>query len=175
MPRKRNLDDHRREAERRQDSARPRLVLVLDNIRSLNNVGAIFRAADGFGVERIYLCGITPSPPRPEIAKISLGAEDAVPYESVADPAKVVRMLQHDGFTVLCAEQTDRSRSIFEADLPHPIALVLGHETEGVDEKVLELADGEVEVPMYGTKHNHNVATCAAILLTEVTRRWRHG
>jgi 23S rRNA (guanosine2251-2'-O)-methyltransferase len=173
MGRKRTIEDHRRKSARRQRSPRPHLYLILDNIRSLNNVGAIFRAADGCGVRKIFLCGITPSPPRPEIAKISLGAEDNVEYESLADPTKALRLLQAEGVTVLCAEQTTASQSIYETAFPHPLAIVLGHETDGVDVKVLELADGEVEIPMFGGKHSHNVATATGIILSEVRRRWQ--
>jgi len=170
--RKRTIDDHREDAARRESAPRAELHLILDDIRSLNNVGAIFRAADGFGVRKIWLCGITPRPPRPEIAKISLGAEESVPHEALADAAKAVRILQSRGVTVLCAEQTDRSRSVYEAPLPAPLAIVLGHETAGVGEKTLELSDGEIEIPMFGAKHSHNVATAAGVILAEVRRRW---
>ena len=172
MGRKRSIEEHRDDAEERGSSPRPHLHLILDDIRSLNNVGAIFRAADGFGVRKIWLCGITPRPPRPEIAKISLGAEESVPHEGLADAAKAVRILQAEGVTVLCAEQTDRSRSIYDVPLPSPLAIVLGHETSGVGEKVLELSDGEIEIPMFGAKHSHNVATAAGVILAEVRRRW---
>ncbi len=172
MSRKRTLDDHRVHATEREQAPREHLYLVLDNIRSLANVGGIFRLADGFGVRKIFLCGITPSPPRPEIAKISLGAEDTVEYESLADPAKAVWLLHDQGVPVICLEQTDRSASIFETTFPRPLALVLGHETEGVDEKVLHLSDGEVEIPMFGSKHSHNVTTAAGITLGEIRRQW---
>jgi len=175
MVRKRTMEDHRRDTAERERRSRAALTLVLDNIRSLTNVGAIFRAADGFGVRKIYLCGITPSPPRPEIAKISLGAENTVEYETLTDPAKAVRILQAEGATVLCAEQTDRSVPIYDRDYPEPLAIVLGHETMGIDEKVLHLADGEIEIPMFGAKHSHNVATAAGIILSEVRRRWREA
>ncbi len=173
MGRKRTMEDHREDSATRERFPRPHLYLILDNIRSLNNVGAIFRTADGFGVRRIYLCGITPSPPRPEIAKISLGAENSVDYESHSDAAKAVRLLQMEGVTVLCAEQTDRSRSIYEVSVPPAVAIVLGHETDGIGDKVLELSDGEIEIPMYGAKHSHNVATAAGIILGEIRRGWR--
>ena len=124
MTRKRTMDDHREDTRARAANERPPLFLVLDNIRSLTNVGAIFRAADGMGVRKIFICGITPAPPRPEIAKISLGAEDTTPFEVLADPAKAVRILQHEGVTVLCCEQTDRSTSIYETAFPRPLALV---------------------------------------------------
>lgn len=172
MGRKRSIEEHREDAAGREERPRPHLYLILDNIRSLNNVGAIFRAADGFGVRKIYLCGITPRPPRPEIAKISLGAEETVPHEALADAAKAVRLLQAEGVTVLCAEQTDRSLSLYEAPLPAPLAIVVGHETDGIGEKVLELSDGELEIPMFGAKHSHNVATAAGVILGEIRRRW---
>ena len=175
MTRKRTIEDHRDDSASRESNPREPLFLVLDNIRSLNNVGAIFRAADGMGVRKIFLCGITPSPPRPEIAKISLGAEDTVSYESFADPAKAVRILQEANIPVFCCEQTDRSASIYETTFPHPLALVLGHETSGVDDQVLHLSDGEVEIPMYGSKHSHNVATATGIILGEVRRQWSDG
>jgi len=159
-------------SKKREESPRPHLYLILDNIRSLTNVGAIFRAADGCGVRKIFICGITPSPPRPEIAKISLGAENSVEYETMSDPAKAVRILQSEEIPVWCAEQTDRSRSIFEVEFPYPLALVLGHETSGIDDQVLHLSDGAVEIPMYGAKHSHNVATASAIILSEVRRQW---
>ena len=172
MTRKRTIEDHRDDSASRESNPREPLFLVLDNIRSLNNVGAIFRAADGMGVRKIFLCGITPSPPRPEIAKISLGAEDTVSYEVMADPAKAVRILQSANIPVYCCEQTDRSTSIYETPFPHPLALVVGHETSGVDDQVLFLSDGEVEIPMFGSKHSHNVATATGIILGEVRRQW---
>ena len=172
MSRKRRLDQHRADADSREQRPRPDLVLILDNIRSLTNVGAIFRAADGFGVKEIYLCGITPTPPRPEIAKISLGAEETIQWHQMEDPAVAVRKLQNDGFTVLALEQTRDSRSAYDQEFPHPLAIVLGHEVVGVDEQVLFLCDGSVEIPMFGSKHSHNVATSCGIVLSEIRRKW---
>lgn len=173
MSRKRRLDQHRSDSSLRAHRPRPHLYLILDNIRSLNNVGAIFRASDGFGVRKIFICGITPSPPRPEIAKISLGAENSVEFETIEDTAKAVWILQQQGVKVYAAEQTRESRSLFEVDLPHPLAIVVGHETVGVDDQVLHLCDDSIEIPMYGAKHSHNVATAAGIVLSEVRRRWQ--
>jgi len=172
VSRKRRIDQHRADADSRSQRPRPELVLILDNIRSLTNVGSIFRAADGFGVRKIYLCGITPTPPRPEIAKISLGAEDTIEWQHLEDPAVAVRKLQNDGYTVLSLEQTRESESIYDYQYPHPLAIVLGHEVVGVDEQILFLGDGSVEIPMFGSKHSHNVATSCGILLSEVRRHW---
>ena len=172
MPRKRRIDQHRADAALRQQRNRPQLSLILDNVRSLTNVGAIFRAADGFGVRKIFLCGITPTPPRPEIEKISLGSEQTTQWEHVEDPAMAVRTLQNEGVTVLALEQTQNSHSLYEIDPPHPLAIVVGHEVVGIDEQVLFLCDGTVEIPMFGSKHSHNVATSCGIVLSEVRRNW---
>lgn len=170
---RRGLDDHLRAAARREGAPRQPITLVLDRIRSLHNVGSIFRTADGFGVERLLLGGYTPAPPRPEIAKTALGAERAVPFEPVADPLLAVRRLQLAGVAVFALEQTRDSRSLYEVVFPRPLALVLGHETEGVQDRVLATVDGVIEIPMQGSKHSHNVAVAAGIALSEVTRQWR--
>ena len=172
MPRKRRIDQHRADADGRQHRRRPDLFLILDNIRSLTNVGSIFRAADGFGVKKIYLCGITPAPPRPEITKISLGAEETTEWEQLEDPAMAVRILQNDSVTVLALEQTEDSLPIYDKQFPHPLAIVVGHEVVGVDEQVIHLCDGTIEIPMFGSKHSHNVATSAGIVLSEIRRQW---
>ena len=172
MPRKRRIDQHRADADLRRQRERPQLSLILDNIRSLNNVGAIFRAADGFGVRKIFLCGITPTPPRPEIEKISLGAELTTEWQHVEDPAMAVRVLQNEGVTVLALEQTQNSSSLYDVEFPHPLAIVLGHEVVGIDEQVLHLCDGSIEIPMFGAKHSHNVAISCGIVLFEVRRHW---
>ncbi len=171
--RKKRLDEHRAEASLREHCPRPQLYLVLDNVRSLNNVGSIFRLADGLGVRKIYLGGITPSPPRPEIAKIALGAENSVEYEWMEDPARAVVLLRNAGVQVVALEQTDESLSVFEFPFREPMALILGHETVGIDEQLLDLADETVEIPMFGAKHSHNVATAAGIVLYEARRQWR--
>lgn len=170
--RKRRIDEHRAEAELREHQPRPQLYVVLDNIRSLNNVGAVFRLADGLGVRRIYLCGITPRPPRPEIAKIALGAESSVEHEWMEDPARAVVLLREMGVRVVAIEQTDGARPLHEFEFEEPVALVFGHETVGIDDQVLKLCDDVVEIPMFGAKHSHNVATSAGIALYEVRRQW---
>ncbi|MEE8142495.1 MAG: RNA methyltransferase [Planctomycetota bacterium] len=173
--RKRRLDEHRSEAHTREHRPRPQLYLVLDNVRSLQNVGSLFRAADGFGVRKIFLGGITPAPPRPEIAKISLGAEKSVEYEWMEDPARAVVILKQMGVTVVAAEQTHSSVSLYDFPFNHPLALVFGHETVGIDGQVLSLCDISVEIPMFGAKHSHNVAVAAGVMLAEVRRQWQSG
>lgn len=166
------LDEHRAEAALREHRPRPQLYLILDNIRSLNNVGATFRAADGFGVRKIFLCGITPSPPRPEIAKISLGAENTVDYEWMEDTARAVVLLREMGVPSVAAEQTHESLPLMDCRFSQPLAIVFGHETVGVDTQVLSLCEGSVSIPMFGAKHSHNVATSVGVFLYEVRRQW---
>ncbi|MCA8959200.1 MAG: TrmH family RNA methyltransferase, partial [Planctomycetes bacterium] len=149
--RKRRLDAHRHDALARAEVPKPDLVLVLDRIRSMHNVGSIFRTADGFGVRELVLGGFTPAPPRPEISKTALGADEVVPFRCVADPKVAVLQLRAAGATVVALEQTHDSRSIYEFEFPTPLALVLGHETEGVDDELLDFVDAAVEIPMLGS------------------------
>jgi tRNA G18 (ribose-2'-O)-methylase SpoU len=155
----------------------PRLpvYLILENIRSLWNVGSMFRSADGAGIARIYLCGYTARPPRPEISKTALGAENHVPWEGVQDPAKAVKILQHQGIPVLALEQTDSSVSLWEAPIELPLGLVVGNEVEGISSHVVSLADGALEIPLHGIKESLNVAVACGIALFEIARRCRRS
>ena len=145
---------------------------MLDNVRSLHNVGATFRAADGFGVRKIFLTGITPRPPRPEISKVALGAEESVEFEWMEDTGRALLVLQRMGVHIVALEQTHNSVSFYDYTFPEPLAIVLGHEQLGVDDSSLARCDGAVEIPMFGAKHSHNVATSAGIVLSEVRRQW---
>ncbi len=166
------MDDHRHEAAMRKDITRPQLYVIVDNIRSLANVGTMFRGADGHGVRKIFLCGITPCPPRPEISKISLGAEDSVEWEWMEDPAKAVLILQSQNIPVVAIEQTSTSSQLSDYKFPYQIGLVVGNEVDGVDSRVINLVDQTLEIPMYGQKHSHNVAVACALSLYEIRRQW---
>ena len=146
------------------------LYLILENIRSLWNVGSMFRTADGAGIAKIFLCGYTAKPPRPEITKTALGAEASVPWEAVHDPAKAVKLLQREGIPVFVLEQTDSSRSLWEVPVPLPLGLVVGNEVEGVSAHVVSLADGAIEIPLFGVKESLNVAVACGIALFEIVR-----
>ncbi|MEM9737667.1 MAG: RNA methyltransferase [Bacteroidota bacterium] len=149
------------------------LVLLLDNIRSAHNVGAIFRTADSFLVERIYLCGITPKPPHCQITKTALGAEKVVPWEKVDSILAPISILKKRAHQIIAIEQTPESISLEKLDrkkINFPIALILGHEIFGVSEGALQEADMNIEIPQYGIKKSLNVATCAGILLWELLR-----
>lgn len=151
------------------------LVIVLDNIRSLHNVGSVFRTADAFRLAGLCLCGITACPPSVEIHKTALGAEDAVEWTYYADTLEAVRHLQAEGYTVLAVEQVEGSTSLdrFRADPARRYALVLGNEVKGVRQDVVDAADGALEIPQYGTKHSLNVSVSAGIVMWELERQLR--
>lgn len=143
------------------------LTVVLDNVRSLNNIGSIFRTCDGFGVERIILCGITATPPSPEIHKTALGAEDSMCWEYEADTAAAVARLQAEGYTVCALEQVEGSVALqdFEPQEGHRYAFVAGNEVDGVDQRVVDKCEVCLEIPQVGTKHSLNVAVSTAITI----------
>lgn len=154
---------------------RPRLPLyvIVENVRSLWNVGSIFRSADGAGVTKLFLCGITGRPPRPEITKTALGAETTVPWQWFEDPAKAVALLHAEGIPVTVLEQTTGSVPLWRAPLALPMGLVIGNEVEGVSAHVVALADGAIDIPMYGKKESLNVAVACGVALFEIARRVR--
>lgn len=153
--------------------------LILDNIRSAHNVGSIFRTADAAGVERIYLCGITPTPTdrfgriHPEIKKTSLGATSSVTWEQVGDGSTLetekilalIAELKRDGFTIVAVEQHPNSLELFTFTAPQKVAYIFGAEVEGVQPKVLDVADVILELPMAGQKESLNVSVTAGIVL----------
>lgn len=143
------------------------LTVVLDNVRSLNNIGSIFRTSDAFAVERILLCGITATPPSPEIHKTALGAEDSVQWSYFENTADAVEMLKKEGYTVCALEQVDGSVSLeaFEADSDGRYAFIAGNEVDGVDQNVVDMCDVSLEIPQVGTKHSLNVAVSTALTI----------
>lgn len=143
------------------------LVLVVDNIRSLNNIGAMFRTADAFLVERMALCGISSPPPSPEIHKTALGAEETVAWEYYADTMDAVAKLRADGYTICCLEQVKGSVALqdFKVSDSEKYAIVVGNEVDGVDQRVVDASDVALEIPQYGTKHSLNVSVSAALSL----------
>lgn len=135
------------------------IIVILDNIRSLNNVGSFFRTSDAFNIEAIYLCGITATPPHREIQKTALGATDSVDWYYNENTVEVVDVLQSKGVKVYAIEQAENTISLERFDYNNePIALVFGNEVKGVDQKVIDAADGCIEIPQFGTKHSLNVS-----------------
>lgn len=149
------------------------LVMVLDNVRSLHNVGSVLRTADAFRIEAVYMCGITATPPSAEIHKTALGAEDSVEWHYFADTLEVVRHLQKQGYVVLAVEQVEGSLKLdaFRFDPSRRYALVMGNEVKGVRQDVVDQADQALEIPQYGTKHSMNVSVTAGIVMWEVERQ----
>lgn len=145
------------------------LVIILDNVRSLHNVGSVFRTADAFVVESIYLCGITSTPPQAEIHKTALGAEDTVDWKYYEDTAVAVNELKADGYTVYAVEQAKGSTLLtdFKTSNEKKIALILGNEVKGVQQSVVDICDGCIEIPQFGTKHSLNVSVTSGIVIWE--------
>ncbi len=148
------------------------LVVVLDNIRSAHNVGSAFRTADSFGIDKVFLCGISAVPPSAEIHKSALGAEDSVHWEHVDDTLEAVRRLQAAGYTVVAVEQTVHSVKLgtFQRDPGRKYALIFGNEVSGVRQDVVDASDFSLEIPQYGTKHSLNVSVSVGVVLWEMVR-----
>lgn len=150
------------------------VVMVLDHIRSANNVGAIFRSADAFRIAALYLVGYTPQPPHRDITKTAIGAEHSVVWHHASDMAGLAQQLRDEGYAMWAVEQAHESIPLDQWQLPAgKVALILGHEVDGVPEDTLTLVDGCIEIPQGGTKHSLNVATSAGIVMWEVFRQWR--
>jgi len=147
------------------------VVVVLDNIRSLHNVGSILRTCDAFLIDKVYLCGITPKPPHREIRKTAIGAEESVDWRPHADSVALVQSLIAEGYTILSLEQTEGSTllSEFEVEDTQKYALVLGHEVSGVSQAIVDLSHYALEIPQFGTKHSLNVSIAAGIALYALT------
>ncbi len=154
------------------NSVKMPVTVVLDNLRSLNNIGSVFRTADAFRVESIHLCGITAKPPHRDIQKTALGATEAVKWEYFPEAVLSVRQLKKEGYQIIVVEQTDGSSSLIDfVPLPdHKIAVIFGNEVRGVGQEVLDLADECIEIPQMGTKHSLNVSVSAGIVLWSLFR-----
>ncbi|TNE54201.1 MAG: TrmH family RNA methyltransferase [Bacteroidetes bacterium] len=149
------------------------IILILDSIRSLNNIGSFFRTADAFNVEKIYLCGITACPPHRDIQKTALGATDSMDWEYRESIQELIRELQTQGVAVASIEQTENTLLLQHLNqIPEQkLALVFGNEVDGVDQEVVNQSDYVIEVPQFGTKHSLNVSVCAGVVLWEVAKR----
>jgi tRNA G18 (ribose-2'-O)-methylase SpoU len=157
--------------EFRQSEKTP-VIVVLDNIRSMHNVGSVFRTADAFLLQAVYLCGYTPQPPHRDIHKTALGATETVEWRYFATTAEAVRVLKEEGYNVFAVEQTEGSFPLQEFAAKHsgPLAVVFGNEVSGVGEEALVLCDGSVEIPQWGMKHSLNISIAAGIVLWELVR-----
>ncbi len=153
--------------------AAPPVTVVLHDIRSLYNVGAFFRTADGAGIDRLILSGITARPPRKEIAKTALGAEDSVPWCGVDDISAWMDTWREGGGQLIAIETGEAALDLYDWQPDWPVAVLFGHEVDGLPASVLARCDRHVRVPMCGTKRSLNVATAAGVVMYELLRKWR--
>ena len=167
MEKKSVLDLYRISTEQYQQVDKLPFIVVLDNVRSLNNIGSVFRTSDAFLVEEIYLCGITATPPHPDIHKTALGAEDSVKWSYYQDTTEAVDKLHSLGYTVYSIEQVKNSISLESLilDRDQKYAVVLGNEVKGVQQEVVDKCDGCIEIPQFGTKHSLNVSVTAGLVI----------
>jgi len=143
------------------------VIVILDNVRSLHNIGSVFRTADGFLAEAVFLCGITACPPHREIRKTALGATESVPWQYFKHTAEAVCKLRNEGYVILSVEQAEGSIPLdkFQPDRNSRYALIFGHEVKGVAQEIVDLSDYCVEIPQFGTKHSFNISVSAGIVL----------
>lgn len=149
------------------------LIVVVDNVRSLHNVGSIFRTSDAFRVERVMLCGITATPPNAEIHKTALGAEDVVCWEYFDDTMQAIEKLTAEGCEVYAIEQVENSIALqdFPANPAKKYAVVMGNEVKGVQQQVVDACNGSIEIPQFGTKHSLNVSVTAGMVIWEFAKK----
>lgn len=149
------------------------IIVILDDIRSLNNIGSVFRTADAFLVQEIFICGITACPPHREIHKTALGATESVHWTYFKNIEQAVEKAKELGFKIYAIEQTDDSiqLDIFQPQTDDKIAVIFGNEIKGVSESVLHIIDDSLEIPQYGTKHSLNISVCAGIVIWELFKK----
>ena len=166
---------HRLSVQEYKEAEKLPLTVVLDNVRSQNNIGSVFRTSDAFLVERICLCGICSTPPHRDIHKTALGAEESVDWKYYEETSDCIRELKSRGYKVYAIEQVDDSVKLdhLPSGLGERVAVVFGNEVEGVQEELLPICDGSIEIPQCGTKHSLNISCAAAIVLWEIFKLLR--
>jgi 23S rRNA (guanosine2251-2'-O)-methyltransferase len=172
-----NAELNRKSIEDFKCSGKTPFIIVLDNVRSLNNIGSVFRTADAFLVEAVYLCGITATPPHREINKTALGATESVVWKYFKNVSEAIDSLKKENVSIVAIEQAEGSVAldIFKIDNDKRYALVFGHEVRGVSQEVMDTCDTCIEIPQYGTKHSFNIAVSAGIVLWELFKKVNKG
>ncbi len=164
----------RKSIEEFKSSEKLPVIIILDNVRSLLNVGSIFRTADAFSIEAIYLCGITGTPPNKEIQKTALGATDSVNWKYFKETNEALIELKKSDYFIYAVEQIENSVKLHQLNInekPRKLAFVFGNEVSGVDENILQLCNAALEIPQTGTKHSLNVSVSAGIIMWEIFRQ----
>ena len=174
MRKLRTIEMQRLSVDEFHEAAKLPLIVVLDDVRSLHNVGSVFRSGDAFRVEAVYLCGITATPPHPEIHKTALGGEDSVAWRYFPTATEAVESLHNGGFFVYSIEQVEGSTKLqnLQLDTDRRYAIVLGNEVKGVHQEVVDMSDGCLEIPQFGTKHSLNVSVTAGMVIWEVAKKF---
>lgn len=151
------------------------ITVILDNIRSCNNIGSVFRTSDALLIEKVVLCGITAIPPNKEIHKTALDAEKSVPWEYFEETETAVAQLKANGYRIFAVEQVENAFQLpdFRPEKAGKLALVFGNEVKGVQQSVVDLCDGSIEIPQYGTKHSFNISVSAGIVLWDLVAKLR--
>ncbi|WP_353103853.1 RNA methyltransferase [Myroides odoratus] len=170
-----NSELDRKSVDEFKTSDKTPIIVVLDDVRSLHNIGSVFRTCDAFLVEKVYLCGITATPPNKEIHKTALGATETVAWEYVKDVVEVVERLKAEGVSVQAIEQVENSVMLndFQIEGGQKYALVFGNEVKGVSQGVVDLSDGVIEIPQIGTKHSLNIAVSTGIVIWDLFQQMR--
>jgi len=172
MKKLKNSELNRISNDKFKDSKKTPIIVILDNIRSLNNIGSVFRTSDAFLIKKIYLCGITAKPPHKDIHKTALGATNSVAWEYVEDTLTLVQKLQQENIKIVAIEQANNSIMLQDfTPTKSTIAIVMGNEVKGVQQSVVSAADYVVEIPQYGTKHSLNISVTTGIILWDLFQK----
>jgi len=168
-----NAELNRLSSEEFKESKKTPIIVVLDNIRSLNNIGSVFRTSDAFRIEAIYLCGICARPPHRDIHKTALGAEDSVKWEYFENTEDAINKLKENNYKVYSIEQVENSIPLqdFTPNIKEKYAFVFGNEVKGVQQNIVNISDGFIEIPQFGTKHSFNISVTAGIVLWEIFKK----
>lgn len=175
MRKLKNSELNRKSVEMFKKAAKTPLILILDDVRSLNNIGSVFRTADAFLVEKIYLCGITATPPHKDIHKTALGATDSVEWEHINVVVELIEKLRKEGAKVFAIEQAEGALSLenFEIKQGEKYAFILGNEVKGVSQEAINQCDGVIEIPQEGTKHSLNIAVATGLVVWDFYRKFK--
>jgi len=176
MRKLKNSELNRLDVEEFKSTSKIPLIVILDNIRSLNNVGSVFRTSDAFVIEKIYLCGITAQPPHKEIHKTALGATESVDWEYVEDTLELIQRLKDSNIKIASIEQADNATMLQDFTVEHnqKYAIVFGNEVKGVQQEVVSASDYCIEIPQFGTKHSLNISVSCGVVLWDLFKKMRY-
>lgn len=175
MRKLKNSELGRKSVNEYKKAAKSPIIIVLDNVRSMNNIGSVFRTADAFLVKSVYLCGITAKPPHKDIQKTALGATESVPWKYYETTIETIQQLKDDGYIIISVEQAEEAILLgdFVIKKGGKYAVIFGHEVRGVAQEIIDLSDYCIEIPQFGTKHSFNISVSAGIVLWELFRKIR--